>query len=149
MEHSLYLWTALHLQKFPWLTPGLVLWTLHISSTAVKRPLCHRISCLQSLSSPSHITYLLASDCTCPKVISPAIAVHLCSWLNRPNCNVVTPNKQLGAGPISHYKAVTSACHHTGNQFFYEVRIGTPPVCLEIVFQPMKRGHLMSFQNKQ
>ena len=45
----------------------------------------------------------------------------MCSWLLQPSCSVVTPNKQLGAGPQKLYSSVMKACQQTGNQFYYEV----------------------------
>ena len=54
-----------------------------------------------------------------------------CRWLLRPNCSVVTPNKQLGAGPQRVYSSVMEACQKTGNQFFYEVTRSPSPVAMD------------------
>lgn len=58
-------------------------------------------------------------DCTAAEAVSEMYL----PWLEA-GCNVVTPNKKVGSGPLARYKACKAAMEKTGAQWGYETTVG-------------------------
>jgi aspartokinase/homoserine dehydrogenase 1 len=67
----------------------------------------------------AHLPHAVIIDCSA----SDHVAAHYSEWLAA-GIHVITPNKQAGAGPITRYRSIRTACAHSGARWRYEATVG-------------------------
>jgi len=59
-------------------------------------------------------------DCTA----SEQLPQHYTHWLGDLGLHIITPNKQLGSGPLQRYQQLQQLQHSTGKHWMYEATVG-------------------------